>query len=245
MAKHLFGLIGNPVAHSLSPKYMHSKWEAEGVKDCAYHLFPVQQISEIERIIEQHPELCGLNVTSPYKEEVLAYANSIDSQVAILQSANLLCIIDGKISAYNTDTAGFAAIGLQKPLPKRALVLGSGGAAKAVCFVLKSKGIATETVSRKGPLDYAHLTSEQIADCQLIVNATPVGMGKLQQQAPPIPYQAITPNHTLIDLIYNPIETLFLKKGKKQGANTINGLQMFYAQADASWKIWKKELNIN
>ena len=269
---HLFGLIGYPIAHSLSPAYMQSRWKKEGVKDCLYQLFPLHKIEEIKELPSQYPEICGLNVTSPFKEEVLAYADKIDSTAEALQSCNVLSIKQGQITAHNTDVVGFATLmdklyGLHTmtrvdkntitameqlsstshlQAPKKALVLGSGGAARAVRKVLETKNIECLLVSRKkegkGFCHYDMLTESLIAAHLLIVNATPLGMGNLTDQAPDIPYQSLTDRHMLIDLNYLPAESLFLKKGKQQGAQVCNGLQMLYAQADASWSIWKKDL---
>ncbi|MBO4402281.1 MAG: shikimate dehydrogenase [Bacteroidales bacterium] len=244
---HLFGLIGNPISHSLSPAYLQAKWQAEGITDCAYRLFPLSGISSLKPLLEQYPELCGLNVTSPYKETVLTCADTVDEQAASLRSANVLCIRQKKISAYNTDVEGFSALleTLPHPLPAQALVLGSGGASRTVCAVLSSKGIQTAIVSRTGKLNYQNLTPSLVEQCKLIINATPLGIGPWKKQAPDIPYQAITPEHLLTDLNYHPSETRFLQFGKKQGAQTFNGLKMLHAQADASWKIWKQYLTEN
>ena len=238
-----FGLIGYPIAHSLSPSFFQTKWKEEGRDDCLYRLFPLRQLDALKELIASQPTLCGLNVTSPFKEEVLSYTDTLDRRATQLRSANVLCIRDGIISGHNTDVDGFAAMPLPDPLPREALVLGSGGAARAVETILREKGILVHMVSRHGTLNYRTLSPEMVSQCQLIVNATPLGMGSLENDAPDIPYAAITRRHHLLDLIYSPQETLFLQKGKMRGASTCNGLPMLYAQAEATWKIWKEFIN--
>ncbi|MBO4282664.1 MAG: shikimate dehydrogenase [Bacteroidales bacterium] len=239
-----FGLIGNPLSHSLSPAYFSEKWKREGVEGCRYSLFPLASIAEFPLLWVQHPELKGLNVTSPYKQEVLACCDRIREDAAAIGATNVVFKDrDGRITACNTDHLGFLRLleNCSLPIPQ-ALVLGSGGAAKAVAYCLKQKGIPFLNVSRKaryGSLTYAEISAKVLQECPLVVNATPLGMGKWSGQCPDIPYEALSPKHILIDLIYSPEESLFLRKGREKGCETHNGLPMLHAQADASWEIWR------
>ena len=240
----LFGLIGNPVAHSQSPDYFHQLWAKEGITDCSYRLFPIEDLRQLPALLREHPTLQGLNVTSPFKESILDYADAVDEEARRLRSANVLSIRQGKITAFNTDHLGFDRLLSQCPvLPPAALVCGSGGAARAVCFSLQRHGITCTVLSRTpapGRLTYDQLSHSLLLEHRLIVNATPIGMGRLQTECPPLPYEALTMEHILIDLIYNPSETIFLKKGKEAGCVCLNGLSMLHAQADEAWKIWQR-----
>lgn len=240
----LFGLIGYPVAHSQSPDYFHRLWEKEGITDCRYLLFPMENPEELPGLLREYPELQGLNVTSPFKESVLEQADAVDETAARLCSANVLHICRGKITAFNTDHLGFdRLLGKCPHLTETALICGSGGAARAVQYSLERHGIRSLMLSRKaavGCLIYDRLSPAMLEEYPLIINATPLGMGRLSGECPPIPYEALTTEHTLIDLIYNPSETIFLKKGKAAGCFCLNGLPMLHAQADEAWKIWQR-----
>ena len=204
--------------------------------------------------------LCGFNVTLPYKESILPYLDELDPIAAEVGAVNTVKVLDdGRMIGYNTDVIGLNAI-IPRALPwadgilplrgdsslltpHSSLILGTGGASKAVQYVLRKNNIPFQVVSRnphKGDLTYQDFTPEVIQSHLLIVNATPVGMAPNINEAPDIPYEAITPNHTLFDLIYNPEETIFLKHGREHGATTINGLAMLHAQAEASWEIWRR-----
>lgn len=240
----LFGLIGNPVAHSQSPDYFHQKWENEGITDCRYLLFPLENIRQLPSLIQQHPELHGLNVTSPFKEKVLEYADAVDTDACRLQSANVLQIRQGKITAFNTDHLGFDRLLSECPQrPETALICGNGGAARAAAYSLKRHGTNSCMLSRTPAgtcLSYDMLSGEMLNNFSLIVNATPLGMGELQTECPHLPYHALHKKHILIDLIYQPAETVFLQKGKAAGCYCLNGLSMLHAQADEAWNIWKR-----
>ena len=237
-----YGLIGHPLGHSFSKDYFTEKFRREGL-DCEYENYDLPSL----RI----PKLCGFNVTIPYKESILPYLDELDPVAAEVGAVNTVKVLDdGRMIGYNTDVIGLNAI-IPRALPwadgkmplRGALVLGTGGASKAVQYVLRKNNIPYKTVSRfkeKGDLTYQDLTPEIIQSHLLIINATPVGMAPNINEALDIPYEAITPNHTLFDLIYNPEETIFLKHGREHGATTINGLAMLHAQAEASWEIWKK-----
>jgi shikimate dehydrogenase len=240
-----FGLIGNPVAHSLSPEYFSRKWENEGIQDCDYRLFPLQSLRELPELLEANQGLRGLNVTSPFKQEALSVADEVDETALCIGSANVLSIDNRqRITAYNTDHIGFDRILEQiRPLPEAALICGSGGAAKAVRYSLERHGVRTTVASRHSGTDrirYDAIDTDIMQQHTLIVNATPLGMGSHIGECPPLPYQALTPNHIMADLNYLPAETLFLQKGKEMGCRCLNGLDMLQGQADAAWEIWEK-----
>lgn len=238
-----FGLIGYPLSHSFSKKYFTEKFEKEGLTDYVYDLFPIPSIDDLPEVLNDHPDLRGLNVTIPYKQQVLKYLFATHLPEGV-SACNCIIVKDGKLTGYNTDVAGFerSFSPLLKPHHKKALVLGNGGATVAVTYVLKKLGIAFEIVSRKlhegSTLTYDDVTNEAIKDHTVIINSTPVGTVPNVDECPDIPYDAITANHYLFDLIYNPAETLFLKKGKERGATTKNGYDMLVFQAEENWKIW-------
>jgi len=240
-----YGLIGYPLEHSFSKKYFSEKFIREGIDDCRYRDFLISTIDEFPLLIEKENELCGLNVTIPYKESVIKHLHELTGEAKEIGAVNCIKIINEKRIGYNTDYFGFE--NSLKPLLEnyhtKALILGSGGSAKAVKYVLKESGIHCVTVSSSGVKDsisYSDVTNKIISNHLLIINTTPVGMFPKTGEAPPIPYQYISNKHLLYDLIYNPEETLFLKHGKEQGAKTKNGLQMLQLQAEESWRIWNE-----
>jgi shikimate dehydrogenase len=241
----LFGLIGNPLTHSFSKKFFTEKFEKEGLTDCKYELFSIADINEMKNVLDQHPDLCGLNVTIPYKEQVLSFLDDTDDVVKKVKACNCIIIKNGKLKGYNTDVAGFER-SLKKQLllhHKKALILGTGGAAKAVEFVLQKLGINFNYVSRKPSVNnysYNQITPGIIAEHTLIINTTPLGMYPAMNEAPPIPYEALTSDHYLFDLVYNPDKTLFLQMGEERGAAIKNGYEMLVIQAEESWKIWNE-----
>ena len=236
MKAKLYGLIGRKLSHSFSPAYFRERFEREGIA-ADYRLFPLERIEELEALLHEQPELVGLNVTLPYKEQVVRYASQLSPEVEAIGSANVLAIhrrTDGllEIKAYNTDHLGFG-LSLDGWLGEvkldRALVLGTGGAARAVVHALTERGISPTLVSRQprtGQLSYEELSPELAARYPLWVNTTPVGLqlGKTLQ----LPY----------DLIYNPSPTRFLELAAARGAQTKDGLEMLHLQADAAWHIW-------
>lgn len=239
----LYGLIGYPLTHSFSKKYFSEKFEKEGIKDCRYELFSIPSIDELKRVLSDHPGLAGLNVTIPYKEQVLSFLDDSNEVVKAIKACNCIHIQDGKLKGFNTDVSGFEQSLTEKLQPHhtRALVLGTGGAAKAVEFVLRKRGIYYKNVSRKPSVhsySYEQLTNEILADHTLIINTTPLGTYPAVNEAPPIPYEAITSRHYLFDLVYNPPVSLFLSKGQQRGATIKNGHDMLVIQAEESWKIW-------
>lgn len=241
-----FGLIGYPLTHSFSKKYFTEKFEREGRADCVYENFPIPSIDELGNILNT-PGLEGLNVTIPYKELVLSYLDEVADEVSKIKACNCIRIRNGKLKGFNTDIFGFEH-SLRKILNpdfhKKALILGTGGSAKAVRFVLTSLGIPFKKVSRKPKADqfsYEQLTQEIIAEYKIIINTTPLGMFPNIIEAPPIPYQFLTGNHLLFDLLYNPEKTLFLRKGEEQGAQIQNGYDMLILQAEENWRIWNED----
>lgn len=239
----LYGLIGYPLSHSFSKKYFTEKFEREGLKDCRYELFPLSSIDALPQLLKEHPELCGLNVTIPYKEQVLSYLHSENELVQAIRACNCIDIRNGKLKGYNTDVLGFERSLLEQwqPHHKKALILGTGGVSKAVQYIVQKMGLTYRYVSRKPGVhnfSYEQLTPAIMQEYTLIVNTTPLGMYPNITEAPPIPYEALTPKHYLFDMVYNPEKTLFLKMGKERGAMIKNGYDMLEIQADESWKIW-------
>ena len=236
-----FGLIGYPLTHSFSKKYFTEAFQREGI-DAVYENFPIPSISEFPGLIRKEmPE--GINVTIPYKEAVIPYLDEITETVKEIGACNCISIKNGRSKGYNTDVIGFE-VSLKKKLASihnKAMVLGTGGAAKAVCYVLDKLDIPYIIVSRTlkpGQYSYASITPELLEDHKLIINTTPLGMYPKVNDCPDLPYEAIGPRHYLYDLVYNPDQTLFLQKGENNGAITANGYDMLLIQADESRKIW-------
>ncbi len=247
----LFGLIGYPLSHSFSKKYFNEKFEREGLKDCLYENFPLENISELPHLIKSYKELKGLNVTIPYKQSVMEYLTDVSKEAKEIGAVNVIKVSrrllpsnPGVLIGYNTDAWGFEQS--LKPLLQshhtKALVLGTGGASKAIAYVLNKLGIEFSYVSRKQPGDktilYDRLNADAVYHHKLIINTTPLGTFPDIQTFPPIPYEGINRDHLLYDLVYNPEETLFLQKGKEKGAAVKNGLSMLQLQAEKSWEIW-------
>jgi shikimate dehydrogenase len=243
-----FGLIGFPLAQSFSKKFFTAKFEKENI-DARYDLYELKDISEFI-ILKKDQELCGLNVTIPYKEKVICFLDELDETAAKIGAVNVIKFIRSgeklKLKGYNSDAIGFenSLKPFLKSQYKNALILGTGGSSKAVDYVLRKNGIKTTFVSRTsktGQLTYNQLTKDILNKNQIIVNATPLGMFPNVDECPEIPYQFLSDNHFLYDLVYNPVETLFLKKGKEQGAQVLNGESMLTGQALASWDIWNAQ----
>jgi shikimate dehydrogenase len=250
----LFGLIGYPLSHSFSKKYFTEKFERENISGCEYNTYPIENINLFPKLISDNPSLCGLNVTIPYKEAVIPFLNELDETAKAVGAVNCIKIQplstnNHQLIGYNTDVYGFRQS--IKPFletqHERALILGTGGASKAVHYVLKEIGIDCYFVTRHKTQDagsktfsYSELNENVFKAFKLIVNTSPVGMYPNVDDAPEIPYQFITSSHLLYDLVYNPLETEFLKRGKKHGASTVNGLSMLHQQAEAAWRIWNK-----
>jgi shikimate dehydrogenase len=247
--ERLFGLIGYPLGHSFSKRYFSEKFDREGRTNHRYELFPLEHLEALPALLHQYPHLQGLNVTIPYKEQVLAYCDWIHPEALAIGAVNTLKIQDGRLEGYNSDVFGFKHSLLDwlpsDNRPAEALVLGTGGAAKAVGFVLSQLGISFQMVSRnpeRAPLTYEQLTRDVIQNHHLIINTTPLGMAPDTTKAPDLPYQLITANHYIYDLIYNPAETRLMHLGKARGAEVKNGLEMLYLQAERSWSIWNDQV---
>jgi shikimate dehydrogenase len=246
-----FGLIGFPLSHSFSKKYFTEKFEREGITDCRYESYPIENIGLLMPLIANNTDLLGLNVTIPYKENVMSLLDEIDPEAAKIGAVNTISIsrLNGGIwlKGFNTDVYGFRAsiIPLMKTgACKKAFILGTGGSSKAVAYVLNNMGMDVKLVSRKpryeDHISYGELP-KLISPPSVIVNASPAGMFPHSENCPDIPYELLTPEHILFDLVYNPPETLFLSKGKARGAKIINGLQMLHLQAERSWEIWNEK----
>ena len=241
-----YGLIGYPLSHSFSKGYFAEKFAKENIVDCKYDVFPLEKIEDFVELCNDKKNLIGLNVTIPYKEKTIPFLDELDETAANIGAVNTVRFSNGKKIGYNSDAYGFEMS--LKPLLKshhtQALILGTGGASKAVEYVLKKLGIAFQYVSRTKndkAISYEELNESIIQHSKLIINTTPIGMYPNIDTAPDIPYNVLTEKHLLYDLVYNPEETLFLKKGKEKGAQTKNGLEMLYLQAERSWEIWNSQ----
>ncbi len=245
---NLYGIIGNPLSHSHSEEYFNEKFRNEDIANTEYREFEIKDIEELPELISKNPYLKGLNVTSPYKESVLNYLDNLDHTAKFIGAVNTI-LIEHKsdsphLTGFNTDVYGFE-IALKPFLRKehfRALIIGSGGSSKAVEFVFKKYGISYEIVTRR-PIKNNHMiywavNKSVIQEHLILVNTTPLGMHPGIQDFPALPYQHLTPNHVLFDMIYNPSKTRFLEFGENAGATIINGQHMFEMQAEKSWTIW-------
>jgi shikimate dehydrogenase len=263
----LFGLIGYPLGHSFSRKYFTQKFSQEGIADAEYELFPIESINLLPALLKASPGLQGLNVTIPYKEQVLPYLD-VPGIAAQIGACNCIHIKEGKLFGYNTDVVGFreSFVPGLRPGDTHALILGTGGASKAVAFALEQLGINYRYVSRKGVADgtqpisgspqpravatqtgggsiipalsYESITQELLQTYSVLINCSPLGTYPNIDEAPQLPYEALSPRHYLYDLVYNPEVTRFLREGAQRGAVTRNGYDMLRLQAEESWKIW-------
>jgi shikimate dehydrogenase len=241
-----YGLTGYPLSHSFSKIYFADKFVREGITGCAYENFPLQSIDELPALLRSQPLLCGLNVTIPHKQQVIAFLDEADAVVQAIGACNCIRIRNGLLQGFNTDVIGFEKSFARhlKPHHTHALILGTGGAAKAVEYVLQKLGITYKNVTRQktsdAQLQYDELNQPLLLQYTVIINTTPLGMSPHTEESPAIPYTFITPQHYLFDLIYNPAETKFLQQGKAQGAITENGYDMLIIQAEESWRIWNE-----
>lgn len=246
-----FGLIGETLSHSYSKSYFTEKFKNHGI-DATYELFELENIAQIEELIRSRPNLEGFNVTIPYKQQIIPYCHKLEKTARISGAVNTVKIKRKKdsflLEGYNTDIKGFSSIIKSKLIvdkaPTRALILGTGGASQAVQFALRAHGISftlvSRNVSKNGQMNYSMLIADDLKDFPLIINTTPLGMFPDIHSKPRIRYAGVGPEHILIDLVYNPVETAFLEEGKKRGASVFNGLQMFIEQAEQAWKIWQE-----
>ncbi len=243
----LYGLIGYPLEHSFSERYFTEKFIKEGLLDCLFKAFPIPAIQEFPDLLNANPSLKGLSVTIPYKEQVLQYVDQISNEVKLIGAANSIRISNKILTANNTDIAGFerSFVQLLKPHHTKALVLGTGGASKAVQFILKKLILDFLIVSRsKGEknkvVDYSMLSKSIMNEYPVVINCTPVGMWPKINDYPNIPFHLVTSNHYFFDLIYAPAKTLFLLKAEERGAIIKNGYDMLIIQAEESWKLWNE-----
>ncbi|MBE9511973.1 MAG: shikimate dehydrogenase [Bacteroidetes bacterium] len=245
-----YGLIGFPLTHSFSEKYFAEKFRKEMISDVEYLNFPLHSIGEIMPLVIDNPEICGLNVTIPYKEKVVPFLDDIDPEANKAGAVNTITISRKKniffLKGYNTDIIGFIR-SLSADISKKhknALILGTGGASKAVVCGLNKLNIKYQLVSRTGKpgcISYKDVDKKTFQNNTLIINTTPVGMYPDTGSLPDLPYRYLSEKHLLYDLIYNPSVTRFLMEGKKRGAGVMNGLQMLKNQAEESWRVWKNE----
>ena len=242
-----FGLIGYPLGHSFSKKYFTDKFAREQIPDSSYHNFPIEDINRLPTLILDNPDLCGLNVTIPYKSAVLRYIDVAEPEVNEIGAANVLKIkrIGNTISicGFNSDITGIrdSITPVLTPDVKNVLILGTGGSSKAVSHTMEKLGLSVILVSRESKdniLSYNDLTADILRNTDIIINTTPLGMFPEISGKPDIDYDLLEGKHILFDLVYNPEETAFLKEGKERGCRIISGLKMLYSQAERSWEIW-------
>lgn len=240
-----FGLIGKTLSHSFSKIYFEEKFQREHITDAAYSLFELADIESITDFIRQHPNLVGLNVTIPYKQQIIPYLDVLSDEAKTIEAVNTVTIQHTGnhiiTKGYNTDIIGFRDSLQGITIPNHALILGTGGASVAVKYVLDLLGCTCTVVSRNPnrALPYSALTQKIVRQHRLIVNCTPLGTYPNINEKPDIPYEGISGDHILYDLVYNPTETAFLKEGARRGARTLNGLAMLHAQAETAWGIWE------
>ena len=243
-----FGLIGRHLSYSFSARYFAEKFALLGIADeCSYSLWEIADIGELPRLLASQSDVRGFNVTIPYKEQIIPYLDSLSSEAAAIGAVNCVKVLaDGSLRGFNTDVDGIRFT-LDKLLCGQhissALILGSGGASKAVRYVLHERGIDANVVSRtkgNGDLTYNELSPEVMSSNRLIINATPLGTSPAVEQCPDIPYELLTSGHFLFDLVYNPSQTEFMRRGLACGAHVSGGIDMLYAQADSAWSIWNE-----
>jgi shikimate dehydrogenase len=239
-----FGLVGRPLGHSFSADYFNQKFQQEGLSDCQYELFEIESINKLLPLIQEHDSLQGLTVTIPYKEQVIGLLDEIDPTAEEVGAVNTIRFKGEKLIGYNTDIFGFeqSLVPLLGKQHHHALVLGSGGAAKAVKHVLQRLSIQYLTVSRNPSevqIGYDQVNADTLEHAKLIVNTTPIGMFPNTDAKPDLPYESVTEEHLFYDLVYNPEETAFLMQANVHGAKTKNGLEMLHLQADKAWDIWQ------
>jgi shikimate dehydrogenase len=243
----IFGLIGYPLGHSFSKKFFTEKFERESITDCIYENYPLANIKELQMLVRKEKDLRGLNVTIPFKSQVIRYLDEISDDASEIGAVNVVKIkriaSSIKISGFNSDVMGIkdSLFSLLRPGITKSLVLGTGGSSKAVCNVLDKLSVEYTLVSRSpkpGCLTYSDLNGDIIQSHQLIINTTPVGMYPDTAGRPDLDYDYIGKDHVLFDLVYNPMLTTFLRIGKERGAVVLNGLKMLYRQAEKSWEIW-------
>lgn len=241
---HKFGLIGKDIAYSFSPGYFAEKFKQLGLQDYRYEIFDLEDISQFPDLVETESPLSGLNVTIPYKEAVIPYLDRLSEEAEAIGAVNTICFDEGQLIGYNTDIQGFkvSITHLLQGKRPQALILGSGGASKAIIYALQQLGLPITQVSRRaqaGMITYEALTKELVRSHTLIINCTPLGTFPNIEEKPGIPYNGITTDHLLYDLVYTPEKSAFLAQGEARGAAICNGLPMLEGQAEASWNLWQ------
>ena len=241
----IYGLVGQSLSHSFSQKYFSEKFERENITGCKYLNFELKDFEKEILEVKKLPNLCGLNVTIPYKTDIISFLDELTDECREMKACNCIKIRSGKWIGYNTDVIGFenSFIPNLKPYHKKALILGTGGASKAVAFVLKKSGIEFLEVTRNkipssSAIHYEEISKEILSEYNIVINTSPVGMFPNVDAYPKIPYQYISSKNYFFDLIYNPEKTLFLSKAEEKGAVIENGAKMLIIQAEESWKIW-------
>jgi shikimate dehydrogenase len=245
-----YGLIGYPLGHSFSKKYFAEKFTREKIVDAVYDNYPIENIAQFEQLYKGDPDLKGLNVTIPYKEQIIPYLDVLSEDARNIGAVNTVCLCTktGRLVkvGHNTDVPGFRKSLLERlsATPQQAIVLGTGGSSKAVVYVLEGMGVEVIRVSssgKEGAIGYGDLTANIVKNAKLIVNTTPLGMHPQTVGFPAIPYDAITTGHLLFDLVYNPAVTRFMQMGRDHGASAVNGHDMLAYQAEESWQIWNRK----
>ncbi len=239
-----YGIIGNPLGHSFSKGFFTEKFAREGI-DAEYLNFQIPEIGKLTEVLQENPELRGINVTLPYKTEVIPFLDELSDEAREIGAVNVVQIRNGHLKGFNSDIIGFTRSiqPLLKPHHRKALILGTGGASRAIRVGLTRLGLEWKYVSRtprEGMITYEDITAETLREYEVIVNCSPVGMFPKVDGCPAIPYEFLTQDNLLYDLVYNPENTLFMKKGALQGAVVKNGLEMLHLQAIASWEFWNE-----
>ena len=240
-----YGLIGRSLGHSFSEKYFSEKFQKENIQGCQYLNFEMENLQKEIPALKKNPELKGLNITIPYKTEIISFLDEMSDECRQINACNCIKIKDGKWFGFNTDVIGFekSFIPHLKPYHKKALVLGTGGSSNAVAYVLQKLDIDFLKVSRRenqspSVISYEDISEEKMKEFEIVINTTPLGTFPNVNECPPLPYESVSNQHYFFDLIYNPSKTLFLSLAEKHGAIIENGSQMLAIQAEESWKIW-------
>lgn len=244
-----YGLIGYPLGHSFSKRFFEEKFAREGIAEARYDLFPLPDIGHLPELIAENPDLCGLNVTIPHKQTVMRFLDELDETARAVGAVNTIRIRDGRLTGFNTDVTGFEQSlanwpAFRRHKPAKAFILGTGGAAEAVAYVLRKMQIGYVFVSRQpageNQISYEALNALSAGDFDLIVNTTPLGMYPEVDACPPVPFGIFYARHLVYDLVYNPAETVLLRRAGTTGASVKNGLEMLHLQAEAAWNIWQE-----
>lgn len=239
-----YGIIGYPLLFSFSKNYFEEKFKKEKISGASFHLFPLKEIKEFTDLLVKEPALTGLAVTIPHKQAVIPFLTELHESAKDTGAVNCIKFSGEKRIGYNTDSFGFekSFLPLLKPQHKKALVLGTGGASKAVLYILKKNGIEFLLVSRnntgENTINYSDVDAALLKEYHIVINCTPAGMMPDEDSKPAIPYDLLTPDHLLYDLVYKPLKTKFLEEGEKRGCDTKNGMEMLLIQAEENWKIW-------